>query len=45
MQYSSSYFPCGRTMLVKYEVEIETVQADLIAAVRAKVPIGGIAQA
>jgi len=32
-------------MLVKYEVEIETVQADLIAAVRAKVPIGGIAQA
>jgi len=30
---------------MKYDVVVETAQAELVAAVRAKVPIGGIAQA
>src|SRR5258705_9766065 len=34
-----------RTMPMKYDVVVETAQADLVAAVRATVPIGGIARA
>jgi effector-binding domain-containing protein len=30
---------------MKYDIAVETVQAELVAAVRAKVPINGIAQA
>jgi len=35
----------GKDMPMKYDVVVETAQAELVAALRAKVPIGGIARA
>src|SRR6266849_8923404 len=45
MQSPSLRFPCGRTMLMKYDIVVEAAQAELVAAVRATVPSGEIARA